>query len=462
MSKNVTVSLNELKADVRDGAIDTVLAVFADHHGRMIGKRTDAEFFFDTVLEEGTENCDYLIACDLDNVPLPGFRWASYDQGYGDMRGVVDTSTIRYLPWIDRTAIVIVDLVDVDTGEPVEVSPRAMLQQQVAVAADFGFTVKVGSEIEFFVFKDAYDDANASDYRALTPNSPYLEDYHILQTTKEEDVIGAMRRGLSAAGLPVEFSKGEAGKGQHEINLTYQTAVEMADINLVFKNAVKEMAHAAGKSATFMAKPHFDDAGSSFHIHSSLWNEAGTRSLMAGSATGDGDAHHMSEVFRWYLGGLIATAAEFCLLFAPTINSYRRFLPGSWAPTGIGWGVDNRTLGFRIVGHGQGMRVENRIPGADANTYHAFAASIAGGMYGVANRIEPPPPYEGNGYTATDLPRIPSTFPDAMERWRNSSIAKECFGDDVHHHVLNFAETEWLAFNQTVTDWERRRYFERI
>jgi len=462
MSKNVTVSLNELKADVRDGAIDTVLAVFADHHGRMIGKRTDAEFFFDTVLEEGTENCDYLIACDLDNVPLPGFRWASYDQGYGDMRGVVDTSTIRYLPWIDRTAIVIVDLVDVDTGEPVEVSPRAMLQQQVAVAADFGFTVKVGSEIEFFVFKDAYDDANASDYRALTPNSPYLEDYHILQTTKEEDVMGAMRRGLSAAGLPVEFSKGEAGKGQHEINLTYQTAVEMADINLVFKNAVKEMAHAAGKSATFMAKPHFDDAGSSFHIHSSLWNEAGTRSLMAGSATGDGDAHHMSEVFRWYLGGLIATAAEFCLLFAPTINSYRRFLPGSWAPTGIGWGVDNRTLGFRIVGHGQGMRVENRIPGADANTYHAFAASIAGGMYGVANRIEPPPPYEGNGYTATDLPRIPSTFPDAMERWRNSSIAKECFGDDVHHHVLNFAETEWLAFNQTVTDWERRRYFERI
>lgn len=457
MSKNVTVSLNELKADVRDGAIDTVLAVFADHHGRMVGKRTDAEFFFATVLEEGTENCDYLLACDLDDAPLPGFRWASYDRGYGDMRGVVDTSTIRYLPWIDRTAVVIVDLVDVDTGEPVAVSPRAMLQQQVAVAADFGFAVKVGSEIEFFVFKEGYDDANTSDYRALTPNSPYLEDYNILQTTKQEDVVGAMRRGLSAAGLPVEFSKGEAGKGQHEINLTYQTAVEMADINLVFKNAVKEMANAAGKSATFMAKPHFDDAGSSFHIHSSLWNEAGTRSLMAGD-----DAHHMSELFRWYLGGLIATASEFSVLFAPTINSYRRFLPGSWAPTAIGWGVDNRTLGFRIVGHGQGMRVENRIPGADANTYHAFAASIAGGMYGVANQIEPPPPYEGNGYTAPDLPRIPATFPDAMELWRNSSIAKESFGDDVHHHVLNFAETEWLAFNQTVTDWERRRYFERI
>ena len=457
MSNNVTVSLDQLKADVRDGVIDTVLAVFGDHQGRMIGKRTEAGFFFDTVLEDGTENCDYLIACDLDNVPLPGFRWASYDQGYGDMRGVVDISTIRYLPWIDKTAMVIVDLVDVDTGAPVEVSPRAMLQQQVAVAADSGFTAKVGSEIEFFLFKEGYDEANAADYRGLTPNSPYLEDYHILQTTKEEDLLGTMRRGLVGAGLPVEFSKGEAGKGQHEINLTYQTAVEMADINLVFKNAVKEIAHAAGKSATFMAKPHFDDAGSSFHIHTSLWDEDGTTSLMPGD-----DEHHMSELFRWYLGGLIATAADFALLFGPTVNSYRRFLPGSWAPTGVAWSVDNRTLGFRVVGHGQGIRVENRIPGADANTYHAFAATIAGGMYGVNNQIEPPPAYDGNGYTAADIPRIASTYPEAIEAWRSSSLARECFGDEVHHHVLNFAETEWVAFNQTVTDWERRRYYERI
>jgi glutamine synthetase len=466
MSKNVTVPLGQLEDDIRAGTIDTVLAVFGDHQGRLIGKRTDGGFFLDCVLEEGTENCDYLIACDLDNNPLPGFRWASYDQGYGDMRGVVDPTTIRYLPWLDKTALVVVDLVDVDTAEPVSVSPRAMLQQQVAVAADSGFTAKLGSEIEFFLFKQGYDEANADGYRSLIPNSPYVEDYHILQTTKEEAVLGAMRRGLTGAGLPVEFSKGEAGKGQHEINLTYQTAVEMADINLVFKNAVKEIAFQHGKSATFMAKPHYDDAGSSFHIHSSLWDEDGVTSLMpAGPDDHDatpGDRHHMSQTFRWYLGGLIATAREFSLLFAPTINSYRRFLPGSWAPTAVAWSVDNRTLGFRIVGHGQGMRVENRIPGADANTYHAFAATIAGGMYGVNNRIDPPAPYDGNGYTATDLPRIPGTFVEAIELWRSSTIARECFGDDVHHHVLNFAETEWLAFNRTVTDWERRRYFERI
>lgn len=460
MSKNVTVSLDELEADVRDGAIDTVLAVFADHQGRMIGKRTDAEFFFETVLDKGTENCDYLLACDLDYVPLPGFHWASYDQGYGDMRGVVDSSTIRYLPWLDRTAMVIVDLVDTETGEPVDVSPRAILQRQVAAAADSGFIANVGSEIEFFVFKEGYDEANAAGYRALTPNSPYVEDYNITQTSKEEDLLGAIRRGLSAAGLPVECSKGEAGKGQHEINLTYQTAVEMADINLVFKSAVKDIANAAGKSATFMAKPHFDDAGSSFHIHSSLWSDDGRRSLMA--ARRNGNDHGMSDLFAWYLGGLMATTAEFTLMYAPTVNSYRRFLPGSWAPTGIGWGIDNRTLGFRVVGHDEDMRVENRIPGADANSYHAFAANLAGGMYGVANQLEPPAPYLGNGYTASDLPRIPSTLPEAIDLWRNSAVAKQCFGDAVHHHVLHFAESEWSAFNRTVTDWERRRYFERI
>ncbi len=231
----------------------------------------------------------------------------------------------------------------------------------------------------------------------------------------------------------------------------------MADINVLFKNAVKEIAARHGVSATFMAKPHFDDAGSSFHVHSSLWSADGSTSEMPG----DGE-DHLSDVFRWYLGGQLATAAEFSLLVAPTVNSYKRFLPGSWAPTGIGWGVDNRTLGFRIVGHGQGLRVENRIPGADANTYHAFAATIAGGLYGLANKIDPPPAYAGDGYTASDLPRIPATFVEAIELWRTSAIARECFGDDVHHHVLHFAETEWEAFNRTVTDWERRRYFERI
>jgi glutamine synthetase len=455
MAPNTHISDEQLEADIRAGTIDTVIVAFADHQGRVIGKRTDGEFYLDVVVEEGTENCDYLLACDLDDVPIPGFRWASYEQGYGDMRGVVDPTTIRYLPWLESTALVLVDLVDIDTGVAVEVSPRRILQRQVEAAAELGYTSMIGSEVEFFVFREPYDVAHANAYRDLTPNSPWVEDYNVLQTSKEEDLLGRIRRELRGAGLPVEFSKGEAGRGQHELNLTFQPALEMADLNLVFKNAVKEIAAQVGRSVTFMAKPHFDDGGNSGHIHSSLWIES--RSLMAG----DGN-HHMSDEFRWYLGGLMATAREFSLLFAPNVNSFKRFQPGSWAPTGVGWDTDNRTLGFRVVGHGQGMRVESRIPGADANAYHAFAATIAGGLHGIRNRIEPPPPYHGNGYTAEDLPRIPSTFVEAIELWRGSELARQCFGDDVHHHVLNHAEFEWRAFNATVTDWERHRYFERI
>jgi glutamine synthetase len=456
MAKNVTVPPEQLEADIRSGLIDTVLVVFPDHAGRVVGKRTDAQFYLDVVAEEGTENCDYLIACDIENNPLPGFRFASYDQGYGDMRGVIDPTTIRYTPWIDKTALVMVDLVDVDTGAPVEVSPRQILKRQAEAAAEAGYKAMIGSEIEFYLFKDGFDEAGDRGYRGLRPAAAFFEDYHILQTTKDESVIGWIRRYLRDAGLPVEFSKGEAGRGQHELNLTYMDAVGMADANVVYKNAAKEIAAKFGRAITFMAKYDFNDTGSSCHIHSSLWNGEGTQSLMPD------DHGHMSETFRWYLGGLIATAREFSLLFAPTINSYRRFQLGSWAPTGLGWGTDNRTLGFRVVGHGQALRVESRIPGADANSYHAFAATIAGGLYGIRNRIEPPPAFNGNGYEATDLARIPWNIVEAIELWRESAVAKECFGDDVHHHVLNFAEQEWRAFNQTVTDWELKRYFERI
>ena len=458
MATNQHVTSDALASDIRAGEIDTVIVAFADHQGRLIGKRTDGDFYLDVVAREGTENCDYLIACDLDDTPIPGFRWASYEQGYGDMRGVVDTGTIRYLPWHERTAIVLVDLVDVDDGRPVKVSPRRILQDQVERAAELGYVSMIGSEVEFFLFRQGYDEAHAAGYRDLTPNSPWLEDYAIVQTSKEEDVVGPIRRGLRGAGFPVEFSKGEAGRGQHEVNLTFQRAVEMADTNLVFKAAVKEIAHRHGRSATFMAKPHFDDAGSSCHIHSSLWSADGTRSVVADHH----GEHHLSDAFRWYLGGLLTTAREFALLFAPNVNSYKRFQPGSWAPTAVGWAVDNRTLGFRVVGHDESMRIESRIPGADANCYHAFAATIAGGLHGIEQRIEPPAPYAGNGYTADDLPRLPSTFPEAIELWRSSEVARAAFGEDVHHHVLVHAEAEWAAFNRTVTDWERARYFERI
>ena len=402
MAVNEHVAPETLRADIAAGRIDTVIVAFADHQGRLIGKRTDADFYLDDVVREGTENCDYLLACDLDDTPIAGFRWASYEQGYGDMRGIVDEATIRYLPWHEATAVVLVDLVDVDDGTPVAVSPRRILQAQVERAAAAGFVPKLGSELEFFVFEDAYDAAHAAGYRGLPPNSPFVEDYSLLQTGKEEGVLGAIRRGLRGAGFPLELSKGEAGTGQHEVNLTYQTAVEMADIDLLFKHAVKEIAHRAGKSATFMAKPHVDGAGSSGHIHSSLWTPDGATSTMADEA----GEHHMSDVFRWYLGGLLATARELCLLFAPNVNSYKRFRPDSWAPTAIGWGLDNRTLGFRVVGHGHGMRVESRVPGADINPYHAFAATIAGGLHGIEHRIEPPP---ASGATAT--PRRPGAHP---------------------------------------------------
>ena len=453
--KNRTVDPNTLRSYIDNGEVDTVLVVFPDHQGRLVGKRCDAEFYLSVVLEEGTENCNYLIATDMDNNAVPGYRFANYDLGYGDMRSVVDESTIRLCPWLEKTALVICDLEDVGTEQPIDVSPRQILKAQIAAAESIGYTPMLGSEIEFFLFFDTYQEAFEKGYQKLRNHSPFLEDYHILQTTKDEYIVGQLRRQLKAAGLPIETTKGEAGMGQHELNITYMDALAMADANAFFKNAAKEIAALNGRSISFMAKYDMGDTGSSYHIHSSLWRDG--RSVMAGH-----DAHHMSSEFRWYLGGLLQTAREFSLLYAPTINSYSRFQPGSWAPTAIGWGVDNRTLGFRVVGHGQGMRVECRVPGADANGYHAFAATLAAGLYGIRHQIDPGEPYLTNGYEAKDLDRIPWNIVDAIELWRNSTVARECFGDDVHHHVLNAAEQEWLAFNRHVSDWELRRYFERV
>ncbi len=453
------VSREELEGKIRSGDIDTVLMVFPDLQGRLVGKRTTGRFFLEQVADGGTENCDYLIACDMDNNPVPGYRFASYDQGYGDMLARADWDTVRITPWVDKTAMVMCDLFDVDTKELVEVAPRTILHRQVQAAAELGYLPMVASEIEFYLFKDTYDEAHAKGYRDLQPHSPWLEDYHILQTTKDEYILGQIRRGLEAAGVPVEFSKGEAGKGQHEINLDYTTAVEMADRNSVYKTAAKEIAHLSGRSISFMAKYDINDTGSSCHIHSSLWSLDGTKALFEGDHH---DPHHMSPLFQHYLAGLIATSREFSLLWAPTVNSYKRFQLGSWAPTGVGWGIDNRTLGYRLVGHGKGTRVECRIPGSDANSYFAFAGTLAVGLYGIRNELPLEEPFSGNGYEAPDIDRIPWNLPDAIALWENSSIARECFGDDVHHHILTMAKAEWQAFNHTVTDWELRRYWERI
>jgi glutamine synthetase len=393
----------------------------------------------------------------MENVPVTGYRFASYDLGYGDMVAMPDEDTIRVTPWLPKTALVLADLLDVDTREPIEVSPRQILRRQEEAAEAMGFTAHVASEIEFYLFHDSLEEVWAKGFRDLRPHAPYYEDYHILQTSKDEYVIGDLRRHLDHSGVPVEFSKGEAGRGQHEINLEYTTPVEMADRNLIYKNAAKEIAALNGRAISFMAKYDFDDTGSSCHIHSSLWDAGADDSLMADH---HGD-HGMSDLFRWYLGGLLATAQEFAILFAPYVNSYKRFQLGSWAPTTIGWGIDNRTLGFRKVGHGKGTRVECRVPGSDANTYLAFAATIAGGLHGIRNQIEPPEPFQGSGYDEHDLPRIPWNLVDAIDLWEGSAIAKEVFGEEVHFHLLNCARQEWMAFNRAVTDWELTRYFER-
>jgi len=446
-------------ADLIDGGdVDTVLVVFPDLQGRFMGKRVTGHFWLDHVgTPEGIEACNFLLAVDVDMTPLPGYRFANWDLGYGDFRAVPDLDTIRLVPWIERTALVVCDVVDVDTGAPVSVSPRQILREQVRRANELGFAVMMGAEVEFFLFRDSYEEAAAKGYTDLTPHAHYIEDYHILQTTKDEYLIRQIRNGMDGAAVPVEFSKGEAGRGQHEINLRYADALEMADRHAIYKNGAKEIAGLNGRAITFMAKYDIDEVGSSCHIHSSLWTPDATQSLMW-----DEGAHDSSDTFRWYLGGLLTGARELSLCLAPYVNSYKRYQPGSWAPTAVAWGHDNRTTGFRRVGHGAGHRVECRIPGADANTYVAFAALIAAGLHGIEQRIEPGPPFAGNGYTASDVPRIPSTLVEAIDLFEGSALARRALGDDVHHHLLNTAKQEWTAFNRCVTDWERRRNFERI
>jgi glutamine synthetase len=458
MSSRRVIEADELAGLIGDGAVDTVLVVFPDLQGRLVGKRVTGPFWLDHASSpEGIEVCNYLLAVDVDMSPLPGYRFANWDQGYGDVRAVPDLSTIRLVPWIDRTALVLCDLADVDTGDPVEVAPRRVLQRQVERARAAGYTPMFGAEIEFFLFRESYEEAAAQGYGSLTPHSDYIEDYHILQTTKEEWLIRQMRAGLEGAGVPVEFSKGEAGRGQHEINLRFADALEMADRAVIYKNACKEIAALNGRSLTFMAKYDHAEAGSSCHVHSSLWDDDGRHSLMW-----DDDTHSSSKLFGSYLGGLLASARELSLLFAPFVNSYKRYQADSWAPTAIAWGHDNRTTGLRCVGHGDGHRVECRIPGADANPYLAFAATIAAGLAGVDAGLDAGPPFEGNAYAATDLPRVPTSLTEAIALFDESDLARSAFGDDVHHHLLNTARQELAAFERVVTDWERRRNFERI
>jgi glutamine synthetase len=450
---------DQLEKLVHDGEIDTVLCMFTDLQGRFMGKRIVPHFFLEEVLgEEGLHACLYLLAIDMEMEPLPDYKYASWETGYGDFKLIPDLSTLRLVPWIEKTAMVICDIVDEDNHEPVEVTPRQILKRQMERATDAGYVFKGGSELEFYLFKDTFEEAAQKHYRELQPSSTYIMDYHMLQTTKDEWIIRKIRNDMLGAGIPIEFSKGEFGRGQQEININYADALETADRHAIYKHGVKEIAAMNGAAITFMAKWTMAEAGSSCHVHSSVWNEDGSDPLM----WDDEDPHHMSETFRHFLGGLMGTAREMAWMFAPFVNSYKRYQLGSWAPTAVAWSRDNRTVGFRTVGEHKSHRVENRLPGADMNPYLGYAATIAGGLHGIQNKLEAPDMFVGNGYEAKDVTRLPSSLHEAVDEFEKSQVAREAFGDFVFEHLLNTARQEQIIYdNTTVTDWELERYFER-
>ena len=442
------LTTKELEQGAADGSIDTVVVAFTDMQGRLMGKRLHANYFLDgDISEHGVEGCNYLLALEMEGDPVPGYEMASWERGYGDLRLVPDMATLRRIPWLEGTALVLADVAWLD-GSPVAPSPRQVLKRQLERAADLGYTAMFGSELEFFLLQETYEEAHAKHYQDLTPSVPYILDYHILAATYDEPFIRQVRNGMEGAGIRVETSKGEAWPGQHEINFRYADALTMADNHVIYKNGAKELAHLNGCSVTFMAKPDHTWIGSSCHIHSSLWR--GDENQFAGE----------SDTFKQYLAGQIAHLKELAIFVAPTINSYKRFAAGSWAPTTLAWGHDNRTCGFRIVGHGSALRTETRIPGGDVNPYLAFAALLAAGLAGIEDGLELPPPLEGNAYES-DAERFPHSLREGIAALEAGTMARAALGDDVVDHYLNYARTEQELFDKAVTCYERERMFER-
>jgi len=450
------LTLETLKREVKAGAIDTVLVCFVDMQGRLIGKRFQAEFFIESGYDE-THGCDYLLADDIDMEPVPGYQVASWEKGYGDFVLKPDLSTLMPLPWLEGTAMVLCDVIDHHSHADLSHSPRAILKKQIKRLDEMGMRALMASELEFFLFNDDFATAHAKGYRDLETAGYYIEDYHIFQTTKEEEVMRAIRNGLQSAGIPVENSKGEWGPGQEEINVRYADALVMADRHAVIKNAVKEIAYLKGRSVTFMAKWNYDLAGSSCHVHQSLWDKAGKKPLFF-----DAKAEHgMSATMRHYMAGQLAHAREITYFLAPYINSYKRFQAGTFAPTRAIWSRDNRTAGLRLCGENtKAIRAEVRIGGADLNPYLAFAAQIAAGLAGIEQKLELEAPHVGDAYVGKRLREAPKTLREATGLMKKSKMLRQAFGDDVIDHYVHTAEWEQFEYDRRVTDWEIRRGFE--
>ncbi|MFE2933181.1 MULTISPECIES: glutamine synthetase family protein [unclassified Streptomyces] len=447
------LAVEELRSLVASGAIDTVVLAFPDMQGRLQGKRFAAGFFLDEVLEHGTEGCNYLLAVDTDMNTVEGYAMSSWERGYGDFAMVPDLDTLRLLPWHEGTALLVADLAWNDGG-PVVAAPRQVLRRQLDRLSGLGYRAQVGTELEFIVFKDTYEQAWDRGYRGLTPANQYNIDYSILGTGRVEPLLRRIRNEMQAAGLTVESAKGECNLGQHEIAFRYDEALVTCDQHAVYKTGAKEIAAQEGVSLTFMAK-YDEREGNSCHIHLSLTDDNGDNAM-----SGDGP-DGMSDLMRHFLAGQLAALRDFSLLYAPNINSYKRFQPGSFAPTAVAWGHDNRTCSLRVVGHGRSRRFENRLPGGDVNPYLATAGLVAAGLYGVEHELALPEVCTGNAYTA-EYEQVPTTLREAADLWEASPIAKEAFGEEVVAHYLNMARVELAAYDAAVTDWELRRSFERL
>ena len=451
------LTFEQLKKAVASGQIDTVLVAFVDMQGRLIGKRFQAEHFAESAHEE-THGCDYLLANDIDMEPVPGYAAANWEKGYGDFVMKPDMATLRRVPWLEATALVLCDVLDHHHREDLPHSPRAALKRQMARLAERKMRAFFASELEFYLFDETFESARAKRYADLATAGHYIEDYHILQTTKEEGVMRAVRNGLQGAGIPVENSKGEWGPGQEEINVRYADALEMADNHAILKNGVKEIAYGLGKAVTFMAKWDYALAGSSSHIHASLWDARGRRPLFF-----DAKAEHgMSTLMRQFMAGQLKYAREITWFLAPYVNSYKRFQVGTFAPTKAIWSHDNRTAGFRLCGEGtKAIRTECRIGGADLNPHLAFAALLAAGLAGIDEKLELEAPFVGDAYHGEGIREVPKTLREAMELMDASKMLRAALGDDVVDHYVHTARWEQLEYDRRITDWELMRGFER-
>jgi glutamine synthetase len=447
------LSVEQLRELVDSGEVDTVLVAMTDMQGRLQGKRCSAEYFTHEVLAHATEACDYLLAVDVDMNTVDGYAMSSWDSGYGDFVLRPDLTTLRRVPWYEGTAMVLADIESVQ-GSPVGPSPRQVLRRQLDRLAERGLSAFVGTELEFLVFEDTFEQSWKNGYRGLTPSNQYNVDYSLLGTGRLEPLLRDIRNSMTGAGLYVESAKGECNPGQHEIAFRYTGALATCDNHSIYKTGAKEIAAKHGKSLTFMAK-YNEREGNSCHVHISVRDQAGN-AVMAGD-----NEHGFSPLMEHFMAGQLACLREFTYFFAPNINSYKRFVPGSFAPTAVAWGADNRTCALRVVGHGESLRVENRVPGGDVNPYLAVAALVAAGLHGIDNELPLEPAFTGNAYRS-DKPMVPSTLRDAAALLDESHLARFAFGDEVVDHYLNAARIELAAFDAAVTDWEKVRGFERL